>query len=345
MIKDKPQAVRFPRLGKIKVGIKSDKGYPQSVDYFVPTGNYAEEVNKLYGEKPTKIKVVFPFDDVEKNMNEFYRQYKSSGLFRICDGFNCNKASDEGEFHEVPCEKESGCECNASMNLQFIIMGLPVVGVWAFDSASYYSRMNVRSSLQMTIALGGKLQGVPFWMTVEMQESSGSGNKNRFPVISLAPAVTAEDMIQIKASSPLPELPEPENEQAASVDPEDSQGEDFEESLEAEEKVPEKDPSPKPDAVAKAKEDLKVIEKKKSDKTTEKVEPKSGINKKLAEMSVADIISTIEDKMAPVIGDDYRHYKVEKLGFRELFELDKPELEKFATGVYDDLYVSATKPK
>ena len=65
MIKDKQASVRFPRLGKIKVGIKSEKGYPQSVDYFVPTGNYAGEVNNVYGEKTNKIKVVFPFDDIE----------------------------------------------------------------------------------------------------------------------------------------------------------------------------------------------------------------------------------------------------------------------------------------
>ena len=62
-------------------------------------------------------------------------------------------------------------------------------------------------------------------------------------------------------------------------------------------------------------------------------------------MSVSELITTIEDKMAPGIGEDYRHFKVEKLGFRELFELDKPELEKFAIEVYDSLYVEATKTK
>ena len=56
-------------------------------------------------------------------------------------------------------------------------------------------------------------------------------------------------------------------------------------------------------------------------------------------MSTGELIKTIEEKMAPVIGEEYRHFKVDKLGFRELFELDRKELEKFGQEVFDELYM------
>jgi hypothetical protein len=31
----------LPRVGFIKIGYKTDKGYPHSVDYFIPAGKYA----------------------------------------------------------------------------------------------------------------------------------------------------------------------------------------------------------------------------------------------------------------------------------------------------------------
>ena len=37
-----------PRLGKIKCGKRSEKGFPQSVDYFIATGKYAPLFDAVY---------------------------------------------------------------------------------------------------------------------------------------------------------------------------------------------------------------------------------------------------------------------------------------------------------
>lgn len=48
----------LPRVGQIKIGIKNANGYPQSVDYFIPTGKYAGLFTQAYGEKPQTIQIV-----------------------------------------------------------------------------------------------------------------------------------------------------------------------------------------------------------------------------------------------------------------------------------------------
>ena len=63
---------RLPIVGKIKVGKKSESGVPMSLDHFIATGDYQKQFSDIYGDKPTKIKVVFISDDLEQVCNEFY---------------------------------------------------------------------------------------------------------------------------------------------------------------------------------------------------------------------------------------------------------------------------------
>lgn len=41
----------LPEVGRLRIGKKSDKGFPMSVDYFIPTGKYAELFLKACGER------------------------------------------------------------------------------------------------------------------------------------------------------------------------------------------------------------------------------------------------------------------------------------------------------
>ena len=49
----------LPRIGKIKIGKKSEKGYPMSVDYFIPSGKYAGLFTQAYGENRKQSKLFF----------------------------------------------------------------------------------------------------------------------------------------------------------------------------------------------------------------------------------------------------------------------------------------------
>ena len=53
---------RPPRLGKIRLGVKTEASYPQSKDYFV----CPPEVKAVFGDEPTELTVFFPSNTREE---------------------------------------------------------------------------------------------------------------------------------------------------------------------------------------------------------------------------------------------------------------------------------------
>ena len=79
----------LPRVGQIKIGKKNERGFPMSVDYFIPTGKYASLFTAAYGEKPQTIQIVFPSDNAEQVCNERYEYRDDEGrLIASGDGEN-----------------------------------------------------------------------------------------------------------------------------------------------------------------------------------------------------------------------------------------------------------------
>ena len=70
----------LPEIGRLHIGMKNERGLPQSIDWFRPTGKYAELFAKAFGERPNTIQVVFPSDNAEISCNErfVYRDDKGA---------------------------------------------------------------------------------------------------------------------------------------------------------------------------------------------------------------------------------------------------------------------------
>lgn len=214
---------RMSRLGKIKVGEKTEKGYPTSLDYFKATGEFAGEFHRAYGDQPQRIRVVFPYHDVEENLNEWYRLYGTSGLKRLCDGETA-KIATEGEFIEQPCVCDpDNRECKATMVINVVVLGLSVVGVFLISTGGASSRGNIRSALQWVSDMTkGNFQGIPFYLSVSMEESTVAETPHKYPVISCTPAMQIEKLIgKDEYESQLPEkegfdqLPEKKEEEVS----------------------------------------------------------------------------------------------------------------------------------
>ena len=80
---------KLPLIGKIKVGAKVQKGgkeFPTSLDYFVASGDYKHEFDKAFGDKPSKIEVVFMSDDFEAVCNERFEIRSGKKLYGYGDG-------------------------------------------------------------------------------------------------------------------------------------------------------------------------------------------------------------------------------------------------------------------
>jgi hypothetical protein len=103
-IKGLSEARRLPRLGKIHLGVKktasSGKEYPSEVDYFV----CPPEVQKVFGERPKSLRVMFPVENEEVFFSQWYKCYGASLLKCKGDGAKASTWDEEnGGLKEITC--------------------------------------------------------------------------------------------------------------------------------------------------------------------------------------------------------------------------------------------------
>ena len=105
-IKGLSEIRRLPRLGVIRLGIKTQTASgaerPMATDYFV----CPPEVQRVYGEKPKELDIKFPINDKEVIFSQYYKQYGlSAGLKRKCDGVTATVRDEAtGLWTEQPCD-------------------------------------------------------------------------------------------------------------------------------------------------------------------------------------------------------------------------------------------------
>ena len=174
MIKGLSERRRLPRAGKIRLGIMvqgaGGKMYPRATDYFV----CPEPVQKVYGDKPTALTILFPVDDQAVLFPQQLKLYKKSGgLWCAGDGETAKRWSDAGELVERPCPcdfLESG-ECGPHATLNFFVDRVPGIGVWQLDTGNKTSIVQLNTGLEQALAAFGGLRGIPFILRLEPQET------------------------------------------------------------------------------------------------------------------------------------------------------------------------------
>jgi len=231
-IKGVSEIVRLPRLGKIRLGVKQENAegtvYPTPTDYFV----CPEEVRKVFGEKPRELRIMFPTEDETQWASQYLRCYSETGSL-ICRGDGetalatvetVNRESgSKGELIskllEMPCNP-ARCPiykqgyCRRVMNLQFLLPDCPGFGVYQLDTSSFYSIVNINSSLELICGICGRLSMIPLSLRLVEQEVMPEGKKKTARILKLtAPHSMAE--IQKYAQMPSCQvliLPAPDSE-------------------------------------------------------------------------------------------------------------------------------------
>ena len=89
----------LPLIGRIKVGMKvvneNGKEYPTSLDYFRATGKYADIFDKHFGEKCSRIGIVFITDDVTEACNQYYAAWDKGKLWGKAEWDDSYRAQQE----------------------------------------------------------------------------------------------------------------------------------------------------------------------------------------------------------------------------------------------------------
>lgn len=243
-IKGLSEVRRMPRLGKIRLGVKKQttggKEYPAEVDYFIldpqtpseeENQRLIQEFQKLYGEQPKQIKVMFPVADPGIFFPQFYKRYGSSTALKCKgDGEVAYCATEEfaeglkilgkDELGRIKVEcKGKECiyyqngECGEMATLQLLLPELPGAGVWQINTGSFNSIVNINSCLDYIKVVCGRAHMIPLTLERREQEITHNGSKRKHYILHINMDFRLNDLQKLALIAPekiLLELPEPE---------------------------------------------------------------------------------------------------------------------------------------
>lgn len=192
----------IPVIGKLHIGMKNEKGYPMSIDYFRATGKYAELFTKALGDKPSEIQIIFPSDSAELTCNERYIYRDSAGAlvawgdgqtFHLWDGkmyrpISVEKSPNVMDWVTEHYPTKRGAEnWDIELTMRFIIPAIQgVVGVWALTTKGAASSIhNLRDSFDAVQRLRGSVMTSVFDLSVHFHKSNKPGQSSRYPVLEL----------------------------------------------------------------------------------------------------------------------------------------------------------------
>ena len=208
----------LPRVGFIKIGMKNANGYPQSVDYFIPVGKYSGLFTQAYGEKPQTIQIVFPDDDPAKVCNEQYEYRDDEGrliasgdgeTFKVWDGKKYepltiadypNLMAGIAKRYPNRAVQKGGDGWVVTLTLTFIApLVRGIAGVWQFSTKGTASTIPaIRETFDGMLSERGFCKGVIFDLNVQFATTQKPGDKSRFPVVSLVPNESADNVLKVK---------------------------------------------------------------------------------------------------------------------------------------------------
>ena len=208
------------RRGKITTGTKSEKGYPKALEYF--NIEKFPELQEAYGEKPDRLIIYLPSNNIEDFYRTEYNSYGSNQTKkRTCDGTCCihhisetinGKKYEAGEESDCICRDlpdDSKENCNGYMSLKAFIADMNGVVInpicYFFESHSLNTADNIYSEVQKAWRLlNGRLVGIPFLLSVDMV--NGKDAKQKFPIWSMQTLGTVKQIAEMAERAAIPTL-------------------------------------------------------------------------------------------------------------------------------------------
>ena len=208
-------------IGRIRAGIKGKNAagieFPQSTDYFVATGDYAEMFKEKYGEKPETLEIRFFSDREADSCDErFEIRNKAGQLYAYGDGetfyvynkkaekYNIvRKKSEDPEIMEkIQAHLQDGVFGKAKdaikwsqvLYLRFFIADFPVLGYWQFfTKGSNTSIPAIREAFDSFKESTGSVQGVTFLLTIQKVKSNKPNSTVQYPIVKMVPKVSVDE--------------------------------------------------------------------------------------------------------------------------------------------------------
>lgn len=216
--------------GKITSGTKSNNGngkeYPVSLDHF--NINPFEELRRVYGEKPDRLLLYFPTNEIEDWFSSEYSLWGGKAgppiKKRSCDGNKCHfNVNEEIQGNSYPAGLETSCICKV-LQLQSTdknscgcytgfkaFVADPNDGrilhhiCYLFQTMSKNSGDALISELyKVSKITSGKFVGVPFVLSVKMVNTVVDGQKKKYPIWSIQVFGDMQKLLSLSERSLLP---------------------------------------------------------------------------------------------------------------------------------------------
>lgn len=207
---------KLPQVGKIKTGYKNEQGQPRSCDYFLASGKYKELFNAAYPGKPNAIQIVFWEDDPAAMCNERYEYRDRQGkLYARGDGqdfevWNSSKekyepystAEHPDIMEKVNAKVNNGKGWEIILTLRFILPKVKdIAGYWEYSTKGEASTIPaIRDTFDAMMQARGSVRGVIFDLNVVFAKSQKPGIKSRYPVVSLVPNQSKQNLDAVKGT-------------------------------------------------------------------------------------------------------------------------------------------------
>lgn len=183
---DLQSLVRQKIIGNVKMGTKSEKGFPQKLPYFnveedkVTSKEFVNIFKKLYPNKPTKLRIRFKS---EEPFNFKYKRYVNEKP--VCIGDNSKAITigkdSKGNNTQITIECNKECQqriskkCKLVGSLVFEIEGINAGGLWKISTGGGYSLSNIATEIMESRNAGLSIIDVPFELSLSEQESLAYG--------------------------------------------------------------------------------------------------------------------------------------------------------------------------
>lgn len=248
MIKGLSETRRFPRLGKIRLGMKKTKVYPDGkkteypveLDYFrldpsVPVPEEREKIlqefERKYGKEPKSIDVMFPHPDPQVFFPQFFKRYGGNRLAKcIGDGetAECSSAENasglkitgdsERGWKKVECNGQEcpyykAKQCSERGTLNVLLPELPGIGVWQIETGSIHGIIGINSAIEGITRMCGRVNMIPLKLERRPIETNHDGKKMTHYPIFLNQDIRLADLQRfalIDATRVALELPAPD---------------------------------------------------------------------------------------------------------------------------------------
>lgn len=192
----------LPEIGRLHIGMKNERGLPQSIDWFRATGKYADMFVKAFGEKPQTIQIVFPSDEPALVCHERYVYRDDRGalvargngqIFEIWNGqqYVPYAVADYPDIWQQIIDKnptKRGADnWDIELTMRFIVPAIRgIVGVWQLATKGRASSVkNLRDSFDAVQRLRGTVTASVFDLSVHFHKSNKPGQNSRYPVLEL----------------------------------------------------------------------------------------------------------------------------------------------------------------